>query len=215
MYGAATKEELFRQMGTHHTPESLGSFRNAMKAYVEGKTYYESDSINETIDGRQIHVIMRIAFPEKGQLSSRALITVTDITERNRSISALKESEEKYRSLFEMSVDPIGITAQDGEIIDVNPAWLHLFGYKIDCLLNSNKRMAEDGSIAGYQSVVRDMTERKQLEEERIKTSKIESLGILAGGIAHDFNNILTSILGNISLSQEFFNEDKGKREIM
>lgn len=45
-----------------------------------------------------------------------------------------------------------------------------------------------------------DITERKQLEEELAKTSKIESLGVLAGGIAHDFNNILTVILGNVSV---------------
>jgi len=47
-----------------------------------------------------------------------------------------------------------------------------------------------------------DITERKRLEEEVVKNSKIESLGVFAGGIAHDFNNLLTAILGNISLAQ-------------
>ncbi|MBI1865197.1 MAG: PAS domain S-box protein [Nitrospirae bacterium] len=37
--------------------------------------------------------------------------------------------------------------------------------------------------------VFRDIAERLRLEEERLKTSKLESLGTLAGGIAHDFNN--------------------------
>ncbi|MFC1718514.1 PAS domain S-box protein [Candidatus Poribacteria bacterium] len=46
-----------------------------------------------------------------------------------------------------------------------------------------------------------DITERKRMEEELLKTEKLESLGVLAGGIAHDFNNILTAILGNISLA--------------
>lgn len=49
---------------------------------------------------------------------------------------------------------------------------------------------------------VRDITERKRTEEERLKTSKLESLGTLAGGIAHDLNNILTIISGNIGLAQ-------------
>jgi len=48
--------------------------------------------------------------------------------------------------------------------------------------------------------IYQDITERKKLEEELIKTSKLESLGIFAGGLAHDFNNILTAILGNINL---------------
>ncbi len=49
---------------------------------------------------------------------------------------------------------------------------------------------------------VRDLTERKKLEEDILKAHKLESLGVLAGGIAHDFNNILTGILGNISLAR-------------
>jgi PAS domain S-box-containing protein len=51
-------------------------------------------------------------------------------------------------------------------------------------------------------SVVRDITDRKRMEEELIKNQKLESLGVLAGGIAHDFNNILTGIIGNISLAK-------------
>lgn len=47
-----------------------------------------------------------------------------------------------------------------------------------------------------------DVTERKRAEEERLTTSKLESLGTLAGGIAHDLNNILTVISGNIGLAQ-------------
>ncbi len=49
-----------------------------------------------------------------------------------------------------------------------------------------------------------DITERDRIQNEQIKTQKLESLGVLAGGIAHDFNNILTAIAGNISFSQMF-----------
>ncbi len=46
----------------------------------------------------------------------------------------------------------------------------------------------------------RDITERRQMEEELLKIAKLESLGVLAGGIAHDFNNVLMAIIANISL---------------
>lgn len=58
----------------------------------------------------------------------------------------------------------------------------------------------EKGSPLFIQGAMYDVTERKILEEELLKTQKLESLGIMAGGIAHDFNNILTSILSNVSL---------------
>ncbi len=55
---------------------------------------------------------------------------------------------------------------------------------------------------------VEDITERKRLEEERIKiqhkllhTQKLESLAVMAGGIAHDFNNLLMAILGNLEFA--------------
>jgi signal transduction histidine kinase/ActR/RegA family two-component response regulator len=56
--------------------------------------------------------------------------------------------------------------------------------------------------------ILRDTSERKKMEEELIKTSKLESLGILAGGIAHDFNNILTALLGNVSIAKTSVNPE-------
>ncbi len=58
--------------------------------------------------------------------------------------------------------------------------------------------------------VVRDITERRRLEEERRllqsqlqQAQKMESLGSLAGGVAHDMNNVLGAILGMASLHGE------------
>lgn len=48
--------------------------------------------------------------------------------------------------------------------------------------------------------VATDITERKQIDDEKQRIERLESLGVLAAGIAHDFNNLLTGIMGSLSL---------------
>ena len=69
-------------------------------------------------------------------------------------------------------------------------------------------RLVELDGVPSVVSVIRDIQERQNLEQERTslesklqQVQKLESLGILAGGIAHDFNNLLTGVLGNSSLA--------------
>jgi PAS domain S-box-containing protein len=61
----------------------------------------------------------------------------------------------------------------------------------------------------------RDVTPLKQMEEERLKAGKLESVGLLAGGIAHDFNNILVSILGNISLAKSYLSPSNPAADLL
>ncbi|HEX2967314.1 MAG TPA: PAS domain S-box protein [Syntrophorhabdaceae bacterium] len=51
-------------------------------------------------------------------------------------------------------------------------------------------------------AVIRDISERKHMEEEVLKSKNLQSIGTLAGGIAHDFNNLLMAIVGNLSLAK-------------
>lgn len=57
----------------------------------------------------------------------------------------------------------------------------------------------ESGRSFGTVLVFRDVTEKKRIESEVIKTQKLESLGILAAGIAHEIRNPLSGI--NISIA--------------
>jgi len=172
-----------------------------------------------------------------------AVITHEDITDCKRIEEALRESEARYRTLCEASFE--GILIHDkGVVIDANSRLAEMSGYEVDELIGMNglnliapehREMVGKKIALGYEepyealgfrkdsstlfveiqvrqmeyrgrqvriSAVRDITERKRMEEKLQKADKLEAIGILAGGIAHDFNNILQALWGNITLAK-------------
>ena len=85
---------------------------------------------------RHVHSQRDVSIAE--EVPVRIFGTLQDITARKQAEETLRESEEKYRSLFEESRDAIVLTTQQGKIIDANPAALELFGYIKEEILKMN-----------------------------------------------------------------------------
>lgn len=189
---------------------------------------------------------------EKSELSG----TEAGIQERTDAAEALRQSEERYRSIVESMEDGFFENDLHGKFTYVNEAMIRIYGYPQEELLQIDYReymtpieakrifkaynelyhtgipvkifdcevIRKNGEIrhievsasliydtsgtpVGFRGINRDMTERKQIEEEKKKLTrqlyqaqKMEAIGTLAGGIAHDFNNLLMGIQGYTSL---------------
>ena len=119
---------------------------------------------------------------------------------------ALAVYGERRPILIDLVLEPDGIERYEevkredralmavGHLYNFRGKETYLFG-KASALIDSH------GDIIGSIESIRNITALREAEAERLRFSKIESLGILAGGIAHDFNNIFTIILGNIGLA--------------
>ncbi|MBU0513695.1 MAG: GAF domain-containing protein [Proteobacteria bacterium] len=67
----------------------------------------------------------------------------------------------------------------------------------------------------GWLAIIRDITERKQLERQLLHSEKLSSVGILAAGVAHEIGNPLQGILGYVEILAKDDVTDGEKREFV
>lgn len=70
----------------------------------------------------------------------------------------------------------------------------------------------KDGIITNVVVVSRDVTEKKQLEQQFMRMQRMESIGTLAGGVAHDLNNVLAPILLAIEILKKSILDERSQK---
>jgi PAS domain S-box-containing protein len=73
-------------------------------------------------------------------------------------------------------------------------------GHVTPVLYNASIYRDGTGNAAGVFAAARDISERRNLENQLRQAQKMEAVGTLAGGVAHEFNNIMTAVIGYGSL---------------
>lgn len=122
------------------------------EVFTRGETYVEAEWLTRGGERIPYYFSARRVYVE----GRPCLIGVgIDITDRKRIERALEESEEKYRRIFESSIEGIFQTSTDGRLITANPAFARMFQY------GSPKEMVSEVTDIGAQLY----TNREQREE--------------------------------------------------
>lgn len=111
-------------------------------------------------------------YDQNGKISG-VLSVGRDITARRRAEEALRESEERYRTLVEQASDGIFVADAQGNYLDVNPSGCNMLGYTREEILKLNMRdLASSGSQAERPLQFDDLQAGKDLITERLLVTK-------------------------------------------
>ncbi len=144
-------------------PDDRADARTALRRTVDGGVPFDWTYRTVLPDGetRWLHSIGHLYRDASGKPDHVFGVT-QDITESKRAEETLRESEEKYRLLYENSMDAILLTSTDGSIQAANPAACAMF------------KQTEEEIISGGRKSVLDLTDSRLSAalEERTRTGK-------------------------------------------
>jgi PAS domain S-box-containing protein len=167
-----SRAELLRHEPGALSPERQPDGRSSLEA---AHSYTERAVHGETLHFEWLHRnaqgedIPCEVFLSSIPLGSRRLVrgSIVDITDRKRAEAALRDSEARYRSLFESAMYGVYRTSLEGEILDVNPALVAMLGYD---------SVEEVLALRQTENFYRDPVERHRLAGQLVREGKVDAI---------------------------------------
>ena len=101
----------------------------------------------------------------------------------------------------ELSQGQIRMLYESGSAANFETARFTKAGRRLEVHISGAGISGPDGKVTGMVVNITDITERKRMSAQLLRSQKMEAVGNLAGGIAHDFNNVLQVIRGYAQLA--------------
>jgi PAS domain S-box-containing protein len=214
---------------------------------LDGEPLYFEGPHAATRGAAEVEVAIWVTPVRDGQSNvTGGLGIVQDVTDRRSADRALARSEGNFRTLIENAPDAVGVFAEGGEHVYVNPKLATFLGYEREELLRKRVRdlihpddqamfeergerrdrgeplppaeyrlLHKDGRTL-YAEIIsmkvqfdakpvvlcmmRDLSERKEMQLKLLQSDRLASVGMLAAGIAHEINNPLSYVMANLEV---------------
>ena len=134
LYGG-TKEDLLAGLKDYFVEDTLPTFIEEFRLIAEGGGRLETETVVRNIRGERLNILGRIDFPKNDDYSSVQVIII-DVTDQKRAEDLVRQSQERFRFLFESNILPVAFWKVDGEVYDANDAFLQLLGYNREDMKN-------------------------------------------------------------------------------
>lgn len=159
-FHAKSKQELFENIHQVIKEDSLSFLIDELVHLYNGNYEYSGEGVNYTLDGEKRDVAMNWIAASGSDIDlTNTIVTLTDITERNRIITELIRSEARFRAIVEQSLDGIVITNRQGVIHEWNHGMERISG------LNRSEVIGKDSWEIQYQQMTEEIREHTTQEE--------------------------------------------------
>jgi signal transduction histidine kinase len=176
LFGTRSKDELLVSLDKIFLPEARDVFIGELIAIAEGRSSFESEANLQTLGGSKLVVIYTITIPPNLATLNRALVSITDITDRRRAQESLQQAQEglarvnRVILLGEMTAAIAHEVRQPiaGTVINASAGlrWLAAQPPDIEETRQAHERIVADGKRAGevigrIQALVKKVPPRK------------------------------------------------------
>ena len=172
------------------------AYRHNLEVHVADEVFWRKDGTAIPVEYWSQPILV-------GDAVQGAIATFIDITERNQALAELRESEERFRQMFERhSAVMLLIEPRSGMVVDANPAAANFYGYPLESLrgkLVSHINMQSEAEIANeMQMAIRD--ERNYFVfDHRLANGDVRTVEVYSSPVSYKNKKLLFSIIHDIT----------------
>jgi PAS domain S-box-containing protein len=130
LFGANSEDEFLNQIEKIFGPSVTELFIDEVCAIWEKKNNFRSEENFHTLDGKDINAIISFRIPETEDDFRSVPVSLIDITERQRSELALKESERRLDLALRSTEDGIWDWIAENDELFLSPRWKQMLGFE-------------------------------------------------------------------------------------